>query len=136
DSVILSGLYGLNNHYAANFTLDGENGKESIFAIQYSISDGTEIGRLNMDNGLIYPVSSAYGCCSFHIPSQNLVNAFQTNSDGLPEFDQFNQNSLTTEADFMNNGIDPRLDHTVGILGHPYKYLPDLIFDSSWVRVP
>jgi hypothetical protein len=136
DSIILSGKYHLDADYADNFTLDGENGPESVFAIQYSINDGTQIGRLDMDDGLNYSVSTLYGCCSFHIPSQNMVNVFKTDADGLPEFGYFNDTSLITESDFMTNGIDPRLDHTCAIVGHPFKYQPNVIFDSSWDRVP
>src|SRR5207302_9089505 len=32
--------------------------------------------------------------------------------------------------------FDVRLDHTVGIEGHPYKYNPNLPFSNSWVRDP
>ena len=136
DSIILSGKYHLDADYADNFTLEGENGPESVFAIQYSINDGTQIGRLDMDDGLNYSVSTLYGCCSFHIPSQNMVNVFKTDADGLPEFGYFNDTSLITESDFMTNGIDPRLDHTCAVVGHPFKYQPNVIFDSSWDRVP
>jgi starch-binding outer membrane protein, SusD/RagB family len=136
DSVIQSGKYSLNPNYADNFTLEGENGPESIFAIQYSINDGTQIGRVDMDDGLNYSVSSIYGCCSFHIPSQNMVNVFKTDANGLPEFGYFNDTSLITESDFMTNGIDPRLDNTCAVVGHPFKDQPDVIFDSTWDRVP
>ena len=35
----------------------------------------------------------------------------------------------------MNSAtVDPRLDHTVGIDGHPYKYDPATPFSNSWVR--
>ena len=89
-----------------------------------------------MDDGLNYSVSTLYGCCSFHIPSQNMVNVFKTDGNGLPELDNFNTTSLLTVSDFMTNGIDPRLDNTCAIPGHPFKNQPDVIFDSSWVRVP
>lgn len=136
DSVIQSGKYSLFPNYAENFTLENENGQESLFAIQYSINDGTQIGRVDMDDGLNYSVSTLYGCCSFHIPSQNMVNVFKTDANGLPELSTFNNTSLLTGSDFMTNGIDPRLDHTCAIPGHPFKNQPDVIFDSSWVRVP
>ena len=136
DSVIQSGKYSLFPNYAENFTLENENGQESIFAIQYSINDGTQIGRVDMDDGLNYSVSTLYGCCSFHIPSQNMVNVFRTDANGLPELSTFNNTSLLTGSDFMTNGIDPRLDNTCAIPGHPFKNQPDVIFDSSWVRVP
>lgn len=136
DSVINSGLYSLSPDYADNFTYDEENGPESVFAIQFSINDGTQIGRVDMADGLNYSVSSIYGCCSFHIPSQNMVNAFKTDANGLPELNTFNDTSLVTQSDFLTNGIDPRLDHTCAILGHPFKYQSDILFDSSWDRVP
>ena len=136
DSVINSGQYALSADYADNFTYGGENGPESVFAIQFSINDGTQIGRVDMADGLNYSVSSIYGCCSFHIPSQNMVNAFKTDANGLPELNTFNDTSLITQSDFLTNGIDPRLDHTCAIIGHPFKYQPDILFDSSWDRVP
>ncbi len=36
----------------------------------------------------------------------------------------------------MTNGVDPRLDHTVGVPGHPYKYSPELPYSESWARDP
>ncbi len=136
DSVIQSGRYSLFQNYADNFTLENENGSESIFAVQYSINDGTSIGRLDMDDAVNYSISPLYGCCSFHLPSQNMVNIFKTDADGLPEFGYYNDTSLLTEPDYLTNGIDPRLDNTCAVPGHPFKDQPDVIFDSSWVRVP
>lgn len=132
----MAGPYSLSPDYADNFTFEGENGPESIFAIQFSASDGTQIGRLDMADAVNYSISSQYGCCSFHIPSQNQVNAYKTDDDGLPEFTTFNSTSLLTKNDFLTNGIDPRLDHSCAVPGHPFKYQPDVIFDSNWVRLP
>ncbi|MGZ8558635.1 MAG: RagB/SusD family nutrient uptake outer membrane protein, partial [Chitinophagaceae bacterium] len=39
-------------------------------------------------------------------------------------------------ADLNNVTVDPRLDHTVGIDGHPYKYDNTKPFSNSWVRDP
>lgn len=136
DSVTNSGKYQLSADFADNFTYDGQNGPESIFAIQFSINDGTQIGRVDMADAINYSISSQYGCCSFHIPSQNMVNAFKTDANGLPELNTFNDTSLLIQSDFLTNGIDPRLDHTCAIPGHPFKYQPNVIFDSNWVRVP
>ena len=132
----MAGPYSLNADYADNFTFEGENGPESIFAIQFSVADGTAIGRLDMADAVNYSISSQYGCCSFHIPSQNQVNAYKTDATGLPEPTTFNNTSLLTQADFLSNGIDPRLDHSCAVPGHPFKYQPDVIFDSNWVRLP
>jgi hypothetical protein len=132
----MAGHYSLDADYADNFTFDGENGTESIFAIQFSVADGTQIGREDMADAVNYSIASQYGCCSFHLPSQNMVNAYKTDASGLPELDTFNNTSLLVQADFLSNGIDPRLDHSVAIPGHPFKYQPDVIFDSNWVRLP
>ena len=131
QTVISSGKYSLQPDFAENF-LDGyDNGPESVFAIQYSINDGTALGRISTVTGLNYPHGAPqYGCCGFHQPSQNLANAFGTNADGLPKFDNFNE----TNIDFNTATVDPRVDHTIGIDGHPYKYNAALPFSNAWVR--
>ena len=137
NDVIGSGNYALNTDFAYNF-LDGhENGPESIFAIQYSINDGTQIGgRLSMSTSLNYFAGAAqYGCCAFHIPSQNLVNAFGTGPSGLPKFTTFNNASLTDDSLTATGAfVDPRIDHTVGIANHPFKYSAVLPYEHSWER--
>lgn len=132
------GHYSLQPDYAENF-LDGyDNGVESIFAAQFSLNDGTEAGRASYATGLNSPTGTPlYGCCDFHKASQNMVNAFKTDASGLPMFDTFNNTDMVDPADFQTNGVDPRLDHTVGVPGHPFKYRPDLmIYEVSWARVP
>lgn len=134
--IINSGVYRLNDDFAKNFLYGYDNGPESIFAIQYSINDGTAFGRLSMSTGLNYSVAPQYGCCWFHIPSQNMVNAFKTDANGLPLFNTFNDVSLT-DADLVPTGamVDPRIDHTIGIEGHPFKYQPNIFYDHSWERL-
>ncbi len=138
NDLINSGKYALNSDFAFNF-LDGhDNSPESVFAIQYSINDGTQIGgRLNMSTSLNYFAGAPqYGCCAFHIPSQDLVNAFGTSSTGLPLFDTYN-NVVLNDASLTTNGafVDPRIDHTVGIQGHPFKYNAAVPYDHSWERL-
>jgi hypothetical protein len=137
NDVINSGQYHLNDDFAKNFLYGYDNGPESIFAIQYSSDDGTKIGRLSMSTSLNYFAGAPqYGCCAFHIPSQNLVNAFKTDANGLPEFDTFNApgTEMVNPSDFQTNGVDPRLDHTVGIAGHPFKYNPAIPYEHTWER--
>ena len=130
-AVVSSGKYSLSPDIAENFLPETENGPESIFAIQFSINDGTTAGRMSYEDGLNYPHgASQYGCCGFHAGSQNLVNAHTTDANGWPNFDSFN-NSI---ADLNTATVDPRLDHTIGIDGHPYKYDNTLPFSNSWVR--
>ena len=133
QAVILSGRYSLSPDIADNFLPETENGPESIFAIQFTINDGTTASRLNYEDGLNYPHGAPqYGCCGFHASSQNLVNAYTTDANGLPNFTTFN-NSI---ADLNTATVDVRLDHTVGIDGHVYKYDNTKLFSNSWVRDP
>jgi len=133
QDVISSGKYSLSPDIADNFLPETENGPESVFAIQFTINDGTTAGRLDYEDGLNYPHGAPqYGCCGFHAASQNMVNAFTTDANGLPNFTTFNN----TIADFNTQTFDVRVDHTVGIDGHPYKYDPALPFSNSWVRDP
>jgi starch-binding outer membrane protein, SusD/RagB family len=136
NDVITSGRYSLQPDFGENFLNGFDNGPESIFAIQYSINDGTEIGRLSMSTGLNYSVAPQYGCCYFHIPSQNMVNAFKTDpANGLPMFDTFNDVAID-ETQITPTGVpvDPRLDHTVGIAGHPFKYNASVPYSHTWER--
>ena len=136
DRVINSGQFALTADFAENFLFETENNREAVFRVVMSQSDGTPTGRVDMANGLNYHMGPGYGCCWFHIPSQNLINAFKTDAAGLPQFATYNQQSLVDSADFVRNSVDPRLDHTVGIVGHPFKYDPTYIFQRSWARTP
>ena len=131
QAVISSGKYRLSSDIADNFLQETENGPESIFAIQFTVNDGTTAGRMSYEDGLNYPHGAPqYGCCGFHAASQNLVNAHTTDIDGWPNFETFNESN----ANLNTQTVDPRLDHTVGIDGHPYKYDNSKPFNNSWVR--
>ncbi|WP_461641699.1 RagB/SusD family nutrient uptake outer membrane protein [Labilibaculum euxinus] len=131
NEVLNNSPYDLEADFAYNFLPgDYENGKESIFAVQYSTDDGTMHGRLNFGDVLAVPMG--LGCCDFHKPSQNLVNAYKTSADGLPEFDTYNQSNL----DFAANNVDPRIDHTIATPGHMWKYDQNLLYEESWNRSP
>ncbi len=67
QAVISSGKYSLSTDIADNFLPETENGPESVFAIQFTINDGTTAGRLSYEDGLNYPHGAPqYGCCGFH----------------------------------------------------------------------
>jgi len=130
----LEAKYDLHADFANNFLCETENGVESIFAIQHSLNDGTELGRLDWGAMLNHPMNPEYGCCGFHQPTQNLVNAFKTSADGLPMFSDFNIADMSTAAQVKSQNVDPRLLHTVAMTDMPYKYMPNLIFQDTWVR--
>ena len=128
--------FGLESDFHNNFRPEEqyENGKESIWAMQYSKNDGTKYGNLNWSYGLIVPNIAGVtdGGCDFYKPSQNLVNAFRTGADGLPLLDTFNQKDYDKATDYA----DPRLFLTVGMPGLPYEFNPKYIMDNSavWSR--
>jgi hypothetical protein len=111
-----------------------QNGPETILAYQASVNDGDPNGdNSNTGERLNFPHSgSPLGCCGFHQPSQNLVNFFKTDANGLPLAMSVGDltplsarqawnadNANFTAAD--KAPVDPRLDWTVGRDGVPYK---------------
>lgn len=137
EQIEATGEYSLFDDYAKNFLWEFESGDESVWAIMRSIDDGSIQGRGNFSTGLTSSLGPGYGCCSFNHASQNLANAYKTDADGLPLFDSFNGDPLIkTSDDVLNNTMDPRIAHTMGIPGMPYKYDPNRIFDESYARVP
>lgn len=135
-AIYAAGGYGLEKDIHNNFRPEDqyENGCESLWAIQYSRNDGSTYGNLNWSYGLITPniPDVTDGGCDFYKPSQNLVNAFRTDADGLPLIDTFNQKNYDKATD----NADPRLFLTVGMTGLPYMFNKDFIMDqsSSWSR--
>lgn len=127
-----SGVYSLTSDYAENFLFEFENNSESVFAIQRSIDDGSPDGRASWPSALNGPQAGGFGCCGFHVPTENFVNAFKTDAGGLPMFDHYNDSNYE-----ISDTVDPRLDHTVAMEGKPFKYDPTLIHEGdSWARAP
>lgn len=128
--------YGLEDDIHNNFRPEEqyENGKESLWAIQYSRNDGSTYGNLNWSYGLIPPniPGATDGGCDFYKPSQNLVNAYRTGADGLPLLDTFNEKDYNRATD----NCDPRLFLTVGIPGLPYMFNKNYMMEetSIWSR--
>ncbi len=128
--------YGLEDDIHNNFRPEEqyENGKESLWAIQYSRNDGSTYGNLNWSYGLIPPniPGATDGGCDFYKPSQNLVNAYRTGADGLPLIDTFNNK----DYDKTTDNVDPRLFLTVGIPGLPYMFNKNYMMEetSIWSR--
>ena len=135
-AIYAAGGYGLEKDIHNNFRPEDqyENGCESLWAIQYSRNDGSTYGNLNWSYGLITPniPDVTDGGCDFYKPSQNLVNAFRTDADGLPLIDTFNQKNYDKATD----NADPRLFLTVGMTGLPYMFNKAFIMDqsSAWSR--
>ena len=121
-----------------------ENGPESVFAVQYSINDGSgDAGRVNWSNLLNSPGgNSPYHGDDYFLPSQDLINAYQTDENGLPVFDYQSRPDYATvtfindEQQTLSNTtptVDPRLDFVTGrptITYKTYRTTPC----QSWVR--
>lgn len=136
--------YGLLEDFQGLDLVENENGKESVFAIQYSMNDGTEsAGRINWSNLLNSPGGdSPYHGDGFFLPSQDLINAYQTDANGLPDFDyqskpDYSWAVLESDGTYtLKNtvpSVDPRLDFVVGrpnITWKTYKEGPC----NGWVR--
>lgn len=135
---VLNSAYGLEDDFAYNFLPERENGREAIFSVQFSTGDGTMFGRLNFSDVLSAPLG--IGGSDFHKPSQNLVNAYQT-ENGLPLFDDFNRNNYgynnsnpVDDYKSLDQEMDPRLYHTVALPGLPFKYDESYYFRKDWNR--
>ena len=143
DQVSASKRYGLLDDFQGLDLVTNENGKESVFAIQYSMNDGTEsAGRINWSNLLNSPGGgSPYGGDGFFLPSQDLINAYQTDANGLPDFNYQSKSDYSWAV--LNNGVytlqnttpnvDPRLDFVVGRPTITWKTYPDKPCEG-WVR--
>ncbi len=124
ETVIASGKYHLLDEFADNFRLAGENGAESIFAIQFTADQGQSFNG-NRGGTLSFPNPGPLAnCCGFYQPTQDLVNAYKTEA-GLPLLDTYNNSDVANDYGIessqpfvMHTGpLDPRLDYTVGRRG-------------------
>ncbi|HQK39643.1 MAG TPA: RagB/SusD family nutrient uptake outer membrane protein [Flavobacterium alvei] len=136
--VINSGKYGLVSDLEKLYSIPGYGNRENIFAVQYSINDGSQYGNLNFGNLLNAPDSPGDDTKNpylngddFDKPSQNLVNAFKVGSDGLPLFDSYNNANLTA-----TDLVDPRLDHEIGRNGITWKDWAARPQQPGWNRDP
>ncbi|HIG90525.1 MAG TPA: RagB/SusD family nutrient uptake outer membrane protein [Flavobacteriaceae bacterium] len=129
DAVIGSGAYSLNPEYVENFKSSGENSSESVFAIQFA-ADGGVSNQGNKGGTLNFPAGGPIGsCCGFYQPSQDLVDAFQTDANGLPLLDTYQNTHVANDyhvasADpftLHTGNLDPRLDYTAGRRGIDYN---------------
>ena len=140
DQIINSGQYSLAPNYHDNFRIEGDNNSESVFQYQASVN-GASFSNGNLGDILNFTFTGGPGgCCGFHQPSVNLVNAHKTTADGFPMFDTFNDEDLPHDQGFLPTDdytpsdlpVDPRLDWTTGRRGIPYLDWGD--HNSNWVR--
>lgn len=141
DEVINSGRYDLlPNFQDLDKVATGDNSREAVFQVQYSMNDGSNsAGRVNWSNLLNAP-QGPYSGDGFFLPSQDLVDAFQTDANGLPEFDTYYThhydvwNAALNKSENVSNNVDPRIDFIVGRPGVTWKTYTATPCLNSWVR--
>lgn len=139
QDVIQNGPYALNEEFVANFRASGENSPESVFAIQFAADDAFSYNG-NIGSTLNFPNALGW-CCGFYVPTQDLVDAYQTGADGLPLLDNYSNNHVSSDFGIASDEaftpetgpLDPRLDYTVGRRGIDYNGY-GINPGADWVR--
>ncbi|MEJ8840920.1 RagB/SusD family nutrient uptake outer membrane protein [Lacibacter sp. H375] len=135
DQVISSGKYQLLNNLEGLYSDPAlERAGENIFAIEASVGGGAESNvRFNWGDIWVAPSNGPYGGGDgFQRPSQNLVNAFKVDANGLPLHDTYNNSDLPA-ADIATP-VDPRLDHAIGRPGIRWKDYTNSPQTIGWAR--
>lgn len=131
DAVIATGRFGLVDCFYDNFSVAGDNNKESIFAVQTSVNDGAGDGdNSNFGERLAEPHGDSFtGCCGFKNPTYDLAFAYKTDANGLPipvsgALARIKAGDATL--------LDPRIDWTMGRTDVPFlDWGPQ---KDSWIR--
>ena len=135
DQVISSGKYSLLSNLEALYSDPGaERAGENIFAIEASIGGGASSNvRFNWNDIWVAPSNGPYGGGDgFQRPSQNLVNAFKVDANGLPLLDTYNNADLAPTD--VTTAVDPRLDHAIGRPGIRWKDYTVSAQSITWAR--
>lgn len=132
--VIASNKYDFYDNYGDMSKIEFNNKKESIMAVQFSTANNN--AHINWSNLLntTYSEGALFGTGDdFFLGSQNLVDAFATDNNGLPYLDGSDHCVKTTENGDGNydGNVDPRLDFTVGRLGMPFR---GHTYNKKWCR--
>lgn len=132
--VIASNKYDFYDNYGDMSKIEFNNKKESVMAVQFSTANNN--AHINWSNLLntTYSEGALFGTGDdFFLGSQNLVDAFATDDNGLPYLDGSDHYVKTTENGDGNyeGNVDPRLDFTVGRLGMPFR---GHTYNKKWCR--
>ncbi len=134
----------LEARYGDVFDIEFRNGVESVYTVQYSVNDGSGGRNGGYGEVLNFPYKSGTspgGCCGFFQPTQDFVNSFRTDPDGLPYLDSYNDENVSSDQGILpetpfteyTGRVDPRLDWAVGRRGIPYWDWGDHT-GSDWIR--
>src|SRR5260221_2158956 len=124
--------YGLVDNFNDNFNAATKNNKESVFAVQHAVNDGSTAANANAGDVLnfSYYSSAPVSCCGFYQPSYSLANSYKTDPvTGLPMPATFNNTDLKNDEGLKSSDtffpdsvttLDSRLDWTIGRRGLPF----------------
>ena len=134
DVVVNSNKYALYDNFADMSKIEFNNKKEAVMAIQFSTANNNaHINYCNLLNTTISEGNVFGNGDDFFLASQDLVDAFATDENGLPYLDGSKHEVKTTvngDGDYEGN-VDPRLDFTVGRLGMPFR---GHTYNMNWCR--
>ncbi|MCF8335504.1 MAG: RagB/SusD family nutrient uptake outer membrane protein [Bacteroidales bacterium] len=147
DDIINSGEFSLVNDYTANYHSETENNDESIFEIQISGSAddyqwwGVNANTLDLTGAVFHQAGPAGVGWGFYQPSQNLFEAYQTTSEGLPVLDKENRDDLANDNGVASDEhfeptdhpLDPRVDWTIARRGIDFQGW-GIHQGMSWIR--
>lgn len=131
---VMSGPFALEPEFESLSKLQAENGPEAVFTVQFSTANNFA----NHNWGDLLNVTQGPGIANggyangddFYLGSQNLVNAYRTDNNGLPMFDTYN--NVDVKTGLYSGTLDPRVDFTFGRIGIPWK--GTAIYAENWVR--
>jgi starch-binding outer membrane protein, SusD/RagB family len=81
---------GLAKTFGEIFDISNRNDLESVYTVQYSVNDGSGAWNASAGEVLNFPYKSGGspgGCCGFFDPTQEFVNSFDVDANGLPMLD-------------------------------------------------
>ncbi len=129
--VIASGQYELYPNFLDMSKPEYNNMYESVMAIQFSSANSPDQFNFNNCLNCTWSEGNLYGNGDdFYLASQNLVNAFRTDENGLPYLDGSFNNDNIDGPDYPGN-VDPRLDFTLGRIGMPWR---GHMYNEKWCR--
>ena len=153
EKVMKSGKYALLDDFQKLDLVEYENAEESIWAIQYSMNDGatgsvaghqTSAGHTNWSQILNTP-KGPYGGDMYFLPTQDAVNMYQTDENGLPylngefqegmDFDLVKSEGKNNTNYSCDHNVDPRFDFSIGRVNVRWKTYNEPV-TANWLKKP
>lgn len=129
--VINSGQYRLYTNFLDISKPEFNNQDESVMAVQFSSANSPDQYNFNNCLNCTWSEGNLYGNGDdFYLASQDLVNSFRTDENGLPFLDGSSNSEDVLTADYAGN-VDPRLDFTLGRIGMPWR---GYTYNEKWCR--